>query len=110
MHDLSVPLMIALIALQLIIVVEPDGPKLAAPLAVGGTLMSIVAITLMLHLSVPVSRTVALGGWTVAIVASVVALRSIRLVLERRSTAQVTLGCSSVEHSQLPEEVDRDQR
>jgi hypothetical protein len=76
MHDLGTPLILALIALQALVVFDsPKGP--AQPTAFGAALMTIVAIAIM-PVPIPVDRTLALSSWAVAIFSIFMALWSAR--------------------------------
>jgi len=85
MHDLAAPLILALIALQAMIMLDPI-VRPALPVAGIATLMSLVAITI-LPSPIPVSAPIAISGWVIAVFATVMALSPIR----RRSARQERL-------------------
>lgn len=85
MHDLAAPLILALIALQTLVMLGPVvRPTLLV--AVPAILMSLVAIAI-LPSPIPVSAPIAISGWVTAVFAMVMALCSIR----RRSALQERL-------------------
>lgn len=99
MYDLAAPLILALIALQTLVMLDPI-LRPAPTVAGAGALMSIVAIAI-LPAPIAVSAPVALSGWTVAVFATGMALSSVRRRSALRQRFLVPLGDCAAE---LPHE------
>jgi hypothetical protein len=90
MHNLAPPLILALIALQTMVMLDPI-VRPALPVAGAATLMSIVAIA-VLPAPLPVSAPISLSAWAVAVFATVMALCSIRRRSALRQRLHVPLA------------------
>jgi hypothetical protein len=75
MYDLAAPLILALIALQTLVMLGPI-LRPAPPVVGAAALMSIVAIAI-LAVPIKVSAPIALSGWSVAVFATVMAICSV---------------------------------
>ncbi|AQR72862.1 hypothetical protein [Sphingomonas sp. LM7] len=95
MYDLAAPLILALIALQTLVMLDPI-LRPAPPVAGATALMSIVAIAI-LPAPIKVTAPIALSAWTVAVFATVMALCSIRYRSALRPRAHVILEDSAAD-------------